>query len=161
MASWLTQTLRKGERVRRTRVSADRAMPVATSSLGSAPAALSLIRSQPSQYVIASVVGRKYILTPRDVLTVPHLKDVRVGDILHLRDIHEIGSREYTLRGDPLLPRNHLKVEATVIEHTKGKMEVVFKKKRRKGYQKTIKNKHPYTRLRIGPIQFTDLPLSS
>lgn len=122
---------------------------------------MGLIRSQPSQYVIASVVGRKYILTPRDVLTVPHLKDVRVGDILHLRDIHEIGSREYTLRGDPLLPRNHIKVEATVIEHTKGKMEVVFKKKRRKGYQKTIKNKHPYTRLRIGPFQFTDLPLSS
>lgn len=128
---------------------------------GSIAAALNLIRSQPSQYVIASVVGRKYILTPRDILTVPHLKDVRVGDTLHLRDIHEIGSREYTLRGDPLVPRNHVKVEATVIEHTKGKMEVVFKKKRRKGYQKTIKNKHPYTRLRVGPIQFTNLPLSS
>lgn len=107
------------------------------------------------------MVGRKYILTARDVLTVPHLKDVRVGDILHLRDIHEIGSREYTLRGDPLIPRNNVKVEATVIEHTKGKMEVVFKKKRRKGYQKTIKNKHPYTRLRVGAIQFTNLPLSS
>ncbi|KAF8449154.1 ribosomal protein L21-like protein [Boletus edulis BED1] len=146
--SWLSQTLRK----------------VATSSLHSAPdsaaAALSLIRSQPSQYVIASVVGRKYILTPRDILTVPRLKDVCVGDVLHLRDLHEIGTREYTLRGDPL-PRNHIKVEATVIEQTKGKMEVVFKKKRRKGYQKTIKNKHPYTRLRIGPIQFTNLPLSS
>ncbi|KAF8557714.1 hypothetical protein OG21DRAFT_1595727 [Imleria badia] len=140
----LSQTLRK----------------VATSALHTAPTALNIIRAQPSQYVIASVVGRKYILTPRDVLTVPHLKDVRVGDILHLRDIHEIGSREYTLRGDPFLPRNHIKVEATVMEHTKGKMEVVFKKKRRKGYQKTIKNKHPYTRLRIGPIQFTNLPLS-
>ncbi|KAG9312865.1 ribosomal protein L21-like protein [Chiua virens] len=147
--SWLTQTVRN----------------VARSCFHSAPdsttAALNIIRSQPSQYIIASVVGRKYILTPRDVLTVPHLKDVCVGDILHLRDIHEIGSREYTLRGEPLLPRNHVKVEATVIEHTKGKMEVVFKKKRRKGYQKTIKNKHPYTRLRIGPIQFTNLPLSS
>ncbi|KAF8141737.1 ribosomal protein L21-like protein [Boletus edulis] len=132
--SWLSQTLRK----------------VATSSLHSAPdsaaAALSLIQ--------------KYILTPRDILTVPRLKDVCVGDVLHLRDLHEIGTREYTLRGDPL-PRNHIKVEATVIEQTKGKMEVVFKKKRRKGYQKTIKNKHPYTRLRIGPIQFTNLPLSS
>ena len=157
MASWLSQTLSRGECVGQFTMSADRPCPVATST----SAALNLIRSQPSQYVIASVVGRKYILTPRDVLTVPHLKDVRVGDILHLRDIHEIGSREYTLRGDPLLPRNHIKVEATVVEHTKGKMEVVFKKKRRKGYQKTIKNKHPYTRLRIGPIQFTNLPLSS
>ena len=164
--SWLSQTLSKGVRIHPAlpcllTVSC----PVAAASFHSAPnstaAALNLIRSQPSQYVIASVVGRKYILNPRDVLTVPHLKDVRVGDVLHLRDIHEIGSREYTLRGDPLLPRNHVKVEATVVEHTKGKMEVVFKKKRRKGYQKTIKNKHPYTRLRVGPIQFTNLPLSA
>jgi large subunit ribosomal protein L21 len=39
-------------------------------------------------------------------------------------------------------------------------MEVVFKKKRRKGYQKTIRNKHPYTRLRIGSIEFPE-PSSS
>ncbi|KAF8845252.1 hypothetical protein BDN67DRAFT_920761 [Paxillus ammoniavirescens] len=140
LRSWLSQHVRK----------------FAPSCIHTQAAALNIIRSQPSQYVVASVVGRKYILTPRDILTVPHLKDVRVGDVLQLRDIHEIGSREYTLRGDPLIPRNHIKVEATVMEHTKGKMEVVFKKKRRKGYQKTIKNKHPYTRLRIGPIQFTN-----
>ncbi|KAH7927889.1 hypothetical protein BV22DRAFT_1193314 [Leucogyrophana mollusca] len=119
-------------------------------------AALNLIRSQPSQYIVASLAGRKYLLAPRDLLTVPHLKDVRVGDVLALNDIHELGSREYTLRGSPLIPSDQVKVEATVVEHTKGKMEVVVKKKRRKGYQKTIKNKHPYTRLRIGPIQITE-----
>lgn len=119
-------------------------------------AALSIIRTQPSQYIVTSLGGRKYILTPRDLLTVPHLKDVKVGDVLALKDIREVGSRDYTLRGDPLIPHGRVKVEATVVEHTKGAMEVVFKKKRRKGYQKTIKNKHPYTRLRIGPIQFTD-----
>ncbi|KAH7881784.1 ribosomal protein L21-like protein [Phlebopus sp. FC_14] len=124
-------------------------------------AALNILRTQPSQYIIASVVGRKYILTPRDLLTVPHLKDVKVGDVLDLKDIHEIGSREYTLRGDPTIPPHHVKVQATVVEHTKGKMEVVVKKKRRKGYQKTIRNKHPYTRLRIGPIQLTDIPAHS
>ncbi|KIJ61964.1 hypothetical protein HYDPIDRAFT_42233 [Hydnomerulius pinastri MD-312] len=151
LRSWLSQGLRK----------------IATSSIHTQPrvpdstfAALNLIRAQPSQYVVASLVGRKYILTPRDILTVPHLKDVRVGDVLQLGDIHEVGSREYTLRGEPLIPRNHVRIEATVLEHTKGKMEVVFKKKRRKGYQKTIKNKHPYTRLRIGPIQFANLPSS-
>lgn len=136
--------------------------PVAARALHTQPnstsAALGIIRSQPSQYIVASLVGRKYILSPRDLLTVPHLKDANVGDVLALRDIHEVGSRDYTLRGDPLIPHGRVKVEATVVEHTKGAMEVVFKKKRRKGYQKTIKNKHPYTRLRIGPIQFTDTP---
>ncbi|KAF8967717.1 ribosomal protein L21-like protein [Flammula alnicola] len=119
----------------------------------STTSALQLIRSQPSQYVVASFAGRKYILTPRDLLTVPHLRDVKVGDVLVLDEIHELGSREYTLRGNPVIPANKVKVEATVVEHTKGKMEYIFKKKRRKGYKKTIQHKQPYTRLRIGNIE--------
>ncbi|KAF8202373.1 ribosomal protein L21-like protein [Pholiota molesta] len=122
----------------------------------STTAALSLIRSQPSKYVVASFVGRKYILTPRDLLTVPHIRDVKVGDVLVLDQIHELGSREYTLRGNPVIPPGKVSVEATVVEHTKGRMEYIFKKKRRKGYRKTIQHKQPYTRLRIGDI---DIPV--
>ncbi|KAF8909299.1 ribosomal protein L21-like protein [Gymnopilus junonius] len=124
----------------------------------SAASALQLIRSQPSQYVVASFAGTKYILTPRDILTVPRLRDVNVGDVLVLDEIHELGSREYTLRGNPVIPPTKVKVEATVVEHTKGQMEYIFKKKRRKGYKKTIQHKQPYTRLRIGSIE---IPASS
>lgn len=90
------------------------------------------------------------------MLTVPRLKDVRVGDVLALSEIHEVGSREYTMRGNPVIPPEKVKVEATVVEHTKGKMEVIFKKKRRKGYEKTITHKQTYTRLRIGSIELAD-----
>ncbi|KIM44622.1 hypothetical protein M413DRAFT_17634 [Hebeloma cylindrosporum] len=130
-----------------------RAIHTGSAVPNSTAAALQLIRSQPSKYVVASFVGRKYILTPRDLLTVPHLRDVKVGDVLVLDEIHELGSREYTLRGNPAIPPNTVKVEATVVEHTKGKMEFIFKKKRRKGYRKTIQHKQPYTRLRIGDIE--------
>ncbi|KAK0189086.1 ribosomal protein L21-like protein [Armillaria mellea] len=123
-----------------------------TATPSSAASALELIRSQPSQYVVASIVGTKYVLSPRDVLTIPRLRDVKVGDVLALDEIHEIGSREYTLRGNPTIPANRIKIGATVVEHTKGKMEFIFKKKRRKGYQKTKKHKQTYTRLRIGEI---------
>ncbi|KAI0715974.1 ribosomal protein L21-like protein, partial [Cerioporus squamosus] len=122
--------------------------------------ALSLIRSQPSQYVVASLAGRKYLLTSRDLLTVPRLKDVKVGDVLRLSDIHEIGSREYTVRGNPAIPSEQVRVEATVVEHTKGRMEHIFKKKRRKGYERTVRHKQTYTRLRIGPIDIADTPSS-
>ncbi|EAU90317.1 hypothetical protein CC1G_08999 [Coprinopsis cinerea okayama7 len=124
----------------------------------STSAALQLIRSQPSQYVVANFVGKNYILTPRDLLTVPHLRDVKVGDVVKLDHIHELGSRDYTLRGNPTIPASKVHVEATVVEHTKGSMEIKFKKKRRKGYQKTIKRKHPFTRLRIGNIIITPEP---
>ncbi|KAJ3516948.1 hypothetical protein NLJ89_g810 [Agrocybe chaxingu] len=135
------------------RVAATRAIHAGSVVPESTSAALQLIRSQSSQYVVASFAGTKYIITPRDLLTVPHLRDAKVGDILVLDEIHELGSREYTLRGNPVIPPNQVKVQATVVEHTKGQMEFIFKKKRRKGYRKTIKHKQPYTRLRIGEIE--------
>ena len=120
----------------------------------SVTSALALIRSQPSRYAVAAVAGRKYLLAPRDLLTVPRLNDVAVGDVLELDNIHEFGSREYTLRGAPHLSPDVVKITATVVEHTKGKMELIVKKKRRKGYKKTIQHKQTYTRLRIGPFEF-------
>jgi large subunit ribosomal protein L21 len=111
--------------------------------------ALALIRSQPSHYVVAAVAGRKYLLAPHDLLTVPRLRDVAVGDVLRLSDVHELGSREYTLRGEPVLPAGVVAVRATVVEHTKGALERITKFKRRKGYKKVILHKQPYTRLRI------------
>ncbi|KAF8260684.1 ribosomal protein L21-like protein [Lactarius quietus] len=129
-----------------------RALHTDTRTPQSTTRALNLIRSQPNQYVIASIAGKKHLLAPKDLLTVPRLNDVRVGDILSLSEIHEVGSREYTLRGSPVIPTSHISVEATVVEHTKGKMEHIFKKKRRKGYERTIPHKQTYTRLRIGPI---------
>jgi len=122
-------------------------------AVASATDALKLIRSEPSQYVIATFLGRRYILSPRDLLTVPRIRDVGVGDVLSLSAIQELGSRQYTLRGDPVLPHGTVNVTATVVEHTKGRMEKIVKTKRRKGYRKTIEHKQTYTRLRIGPIE--------
>ena len=137
---------------------ARRALHTQTSAAptGTLSTALSAISSQPMRYVVASVAGRKYLLAPRDLLTVPRLNDVKVGDVLALSEIHEVGSREFTLRGNPIIPAEQVKVEATVVEHTKGKMEVIFKKKRRKGYEKTITHKQTYTRLSIGPIDVAE-----
>lgn len=120
----------------------------------STTSALALIRSQPSQYAVAAVAGKKYLLAPRDLLTVPRLNDVAVGDVLEMENIHELGSREYTLRGTPHLSPGVVKINATVVEHTKGEMEFIVKKKRRKGYKKTIQHKQTYTRLRIGPFEY-------
>jgi large subunit ribosomal protein L21 len=135
------------------------AQVLSTPAAASSPThALALIHSQPSHYVVAAIAGRKYLLAPRDLVTVPRLNDVRVGDILALSDIHEVGSREYTLRGEPTLPLGTVNVQATVVEHTKGAMETIVKFKRRKGYRKTIKHKQTYTRLRIGPIELPSQP---
>lgn len=51
-----------------------------------------------------------------------------------------------------MLGADIVKVDATVVEHTKAQMEETVKFKRRKGYLKTIKTKAMYTRLRVGDI---------
>ncbi|KAL5492608.1 hypothetical protein ACEPAI_4055 [Sanghuangporus weigelae] len=129
-------------------------LPLPSSTLG----ALDRLRAQPSHYVVASLMGKRYLLAPRDILTVPRLKTARVGDRLFLTHIHEVGSRDFTLRGqnngEGALKPGTVRVEATVLEHTKGAMERIVKFKRRKHYTKTVEHKQPYTRLRIGPILF-------
>lgn len=116
------------------------------------PSALAFIRSQPTRYVVASLVGRKYLLALGDVLTVPRLKDVAVGDSISLDNVHELGSRDLTLRGNPTLPTTAVAVRATILEHTKGRLELITKFKRRKGYKRTVKHKQTYTKLRVASI---------
>ncbi|KAF7327800.1 Methyltransf-25 domain-containing protein [Mycena kentingensis (nom. inval.)] len=143
-------------RVASVRCSLQRSIHTGTATPTSASAALDLIRSQPSQYIVATLGGKRHILSPRDLLTVPRIAQVQVGDLVALSAIHELGSREYTLRGDPVIPASAgVSVHATVVEHTKGAMEYTYKKKRRKGYQKLIQHKPPYTRLRIGNIEYS------
>ena len=120
----------------------------------SATSALTHILSQLSQYAVAAVTGRKCPLAPRDLLTTPRLNDVAVGDVIELDNVHELGSREYTLLGAPHPSPDAAKTTATVVEHTKGQMDCIVKKKCRKGYKKAIQHKQSYTRLRIGPFEF-------
>ncbi len=51
------------------------------------------------------------------------------------------------------LPQSTVKITAVVTENTKGALEKILKKKRRKGYKKTVQHKQPYTRIRIEDIQ--------
>lgn len=52
-----------------------------------------------------------------------------------------------------VLDKEAVRVRCTVVEHTKGPMEFIVKKKRRKGYKRTIRHKQTYTRLRVEGIQ--------
>ncbi|GFZ47386.1 hypothetical protein JCM24511_05129 [Saitozyma sp. JCM 24511] len=142
------------------------------------PEALRLLKSQSSSssglYLLARLHSRTYLLHPRDILTVPTLKPLSPpGTTLSLTRILEVGSREYAIRspaadGKTLrktvgtgeeggwetetIPPWVAQCELTVLEHTKSPMERLLKKKRRKGYEKTIEHKQGWTRLRVGDI---------
>ena len=167
--------------------------------------------------MVASISGRTFVLSNSDLVTLPRIRDVKLGDVLELDLVHEVGSRDYTLRAqdpahgarnpeggrfplalvrnseenthsvrvatenlykmtDPasivpfsqswaakLIPsglahvgaalsRDIVRVQCVVVEHTKGPMERIEKFKRRKGYDKVITHKQPYTRVRVDSI---------
>ncbi|WWD21163.1 hypothetical protein CI109_105646 [Kwoniella shandongensis] len=148
-------------------------LPSSTSS------AIDLISSQStpssSRYILARLHARTYLLHPRDILTIPLLKPVQSpGTTLSLTKILEVGSRDYAIRSPASdaktlknsleswkerrmttfdgIPGDLVRCELTVLEHTKSPMERILKKKRRKGYKKTIEHKQAWTRLRVGDI---------
>lgn len=59
---------------------------------------VALLKSQGDLYATVQLMGRRYLVTKNDVVTVPHLKDVQVGDTIALSRVLEVGSRDFTLR---------------------------------------------------------------
>jgi large subunit ribosomal protein L21 len=59
-------------------------------------------------------MGRRYLLTPGDILTVPKLKNVDVGQRIGLTRILEVGSRDYTLRASQPASHPAAKVSSAV-----------------------------------------------
>ncbi|WRT69048.1 uncharacterized protein IL334_006031 [Kwoniella shivajii] len=147
-------------------------LPSSTSS------ALSLLSSQSTssngRYILARLHSRTYLLHPRDILTLPTLKPLQSpGSTLNLTKIIEVGSRDYAIKSQAAsasllkrnmdwkekrlsvfenIPNDLVNCQLTVLEHTKSPMERILKKKRRKGYKKTIEHKQGWTRLRVGDI---------
>ncbi|OAC97879.1 hypothetical protein MUCCIDRAFT_150734 [Mucor lusitanicus CBS 277.49] len=110
------------------------------------------LRDQLRYYAVAEIAGRPFLITKNDKVIVNRLKDVKVGDVLKLDKVRELGSKDYTLKGSPYVPENVFNINATVIEHTKSKLIQIVKKKRRKNYKRTIEHKQTHTVLRISNV---------
>jgi len=80
-------------------------------------------------YAIAEIAGKQIILEPGKQVNVPKLKDYEEGSeyiadkILYMRNGDEVKI------GQPYI--DDVEVKTEVVEHTKGKKIIVFKKKRR------------------------------
>ncbi|KAK9718105.1 hypothetical protein K7432_005725 [Basidiobolus ranarum] len=85
------------------------------------------------------------------------MKEVQLGDVLKLNRVRELGSKDYTIQGKPYVSQDFYSVRATVIEQPKGKQIEIIKKKRRKGYQRRLTHRQPYTVLRISEVDVNKL----
>lgn len=101
-------------------------------------------------YAIVNTGGKQIKVSPGDLVRVEKLESP-VGETI------ELGSVALVAKDDGLVTDadglSNSKVMGTVVRHGKGKKVRVFKKKRRKGYQRTHGHRQHFTELRISDIQ--------
>lgn len=112
-----------------------------------------MLRDQLRYYAVAEIKNRPYLITKNDIIVLDRLKDVKLGDVIELNQIKELGSKDYAIQGKPYVSPEYYSIKATVIEQPKGKIIETFKKKRRKHFQRRYHIKPLHTLLRVSELE--------
>ncbi|CCX33001.1 ribosomal protein L21-like protein [Pyronema domesticum] len=119
---------------------------------------LPLLRLQGAHYITVHINGFPFLVTKGDQITLPfRLKGVSAGQTLKLTHASVLGSRDYTLKGNPYINPEIFSCKATVIEETAEPMRIKEKTKRRNRHVKKVRSKHSYTVVRIKELEVLDV----
>ena len=98
-------------------------------------------------FAIVTIAGQQFKVRSGQEIFVHRLSG-NVGDKLNFSEVLMTGGEGNVKVGSGL----SASVEAEILDHLKGDKVIVFKKKRRKGYQKMNGHRQSLTRIRIGAI---------
>lgn len=97
-------------------------------------------------YAVIQTGGKQYRVANGDVITVEKLEG-EAGSTLEIAPVLMLNDGKTTRVGAPVV--EGAAVTAEVVEQTRGKKIVVFKKKRRQGYRRTHGHRQEQTVLRV------------
>ena len=100
-------------------------------------------------YAVVEIKGMQYKVRPEQQIQVPKT-DAESGSKLSYDRVLFLHDGKKPVVGTPTI--SGASVEATVIDHGKAKKVLVFKKKRRKRYQRTRGHRQQYTTIQIDKI---------
>ena len=100
-------------------------------------------------YAVIRTGGLQYKVSEGDLIRVPRLRS-EVGETLAMPDVLAVQRGGDMTVGTPLV--EGAKVSAEVVRHGRAGKIIVYKKKRRKGYQRKKGHRQGFTELRIGKI---------
>ncbi len=101
-------------------------------------------------HAIVEIAGKQFRVTNDDKIKVPLLAS-KEGEKVNFDKVLEFEEDGGKITfGSPLI--NNMSVSATIIEHSRDKKIIVFKKKRRKGYQKKNGHRQQYSLIEINNI---------
>ena len=100
-------------------------------------------------YAIIETGGFQFRVEPGMKLNVPRIASGE-GDSVKLEKVLLVSDGDDVEIGNPLVAGASVEVE--VIENGRGKKIIVYKRKRRKGYERTQGHRQEYTRIEIKSI---------
>ena len=101
-------------------------------------------------YSIIKVSGKQYSVSEGDIIKVPS-ENWKVGDTVKLNQVLLTNSGENVSVGTPTVAGASVTLE--IMEHNRDKKLLIYKKKRRKGYQRKNGHQQGYTLLKINKLQ--------
>lgn len=96
-------------------------------------------------FAIVSIAGQQFKVRKDDELFV-HRLEGNVGDNVEFSDIL------MTANDNSVSLNSSAKVKAEIVDHLKGDKVIIFKKNRRKGYQKMNGHRQHLTKIKINEI---------
>jgi len=101
-------------------------------------------------YALVEIGKKQFKVAKGDLIKVPYAREAAEGSNLEIQDVLLLNDENNVVVGTPFVEK--AKVAATVKEHGRERKILVFKKKRRKGYKKTIGHRQYFTVLEINDI---------
>lgn len=103
----------------------------------------------PSHFAVVYLAGHQFKVAEGDVI-VSEKVEGEVGSQIRIADVLLLGSKEQTVIGRPLI--DGASVLATIEEQTLNAKDIIFKKKRRKTYERKTGHRQPITVLRVDKV---------
>jgi large subunit ribosomal protein L21 len=101
-------------------------------------------------YAIVEIAGQQFKVN-KDQKIFVHRQTGEVGDKLSFDQVFLIDDESKVAVGTPVV--KGASVDASIVSHIRGDKVLVFKKKRRKGYQKLNGHRQDFTQLLIEEIK--------
>ena len=101
-------------------------------------------------YAIVTIAGQQFKVQKDQSLFV-HRLEGNEGDAMEFGEVLLIDNEGIVTVGNPTV--KNASVSATIVEHAKGDKVIIFKKKRRKGYQKRTGHRQQFTKIMVDDIK--------
>ena len=103
-------------------------------------------------YAIVEISGKQYRVSKGDTIKVSS-QDWKIGDRVKLDQVLLMDTGKNVTVGTPTVAGASVTTE--ILEHNRDKKLLIYKKKRRKGYQRKNGHRQGYTLLKINNLQVT------